>query len=138
MKQYRKEELLFRLPTFADHRGMLTSVQNCENFPFEIKRVFWIYDVPSAAQRGGHAHTSCDELLIAVNGSFDVAVDDGRNKYTYHMNNSRVGLFIPASVWCELLNFSKDCVCLVMASQTYSEEGYINSYEEFKHFSEHK
>ena len=138
MKQYKKEKLLFRLPTFADHRGMLTSAENCENFPFEIKRVFWIYDVPSAAQRGGHAHTSCDELLIAVNGSFDVDVYDGTNKYSYHMNNPRIGLLIPANVWCELQDFSEDCTCLVMASQAYSEEGYINSYEDFKNLAKRK
>ena len=138
MKEYSREELLYKLPTFADHRGMLTAIENGEQLPFKISRAFWIYEIPNQTQRGGHAHISCDELLVAIHGSFDVMVDDGTNQYTYHMDNPRIGLLVPSNTWCELQNFSIDCVCLALASQKYSDEGYINNYEEFKNLTKNE
>lgn len=112
----------------CDPRGSLTVVQH-EDFCFE--RVFWIYNVPQGSERGGHAHRSCAELLIALHGSFDLDLHDGKQSITVHLDNPSRGVIIRPMVWCRLYNFSPDFVGLCLASQPYKPEGYINSFEEF-------
>lgn len=101
------------------------------DFPFAVRRIFYIYDVPSAAVRGLHSHCSYHEVLVAVRGSFDVEVDDGSSRKIIKMENSSVGLYLPPGIWAKQMNFSEDVCCLVFASGKYEREGYINSYEEF-------
>jgi len=119
------------LPQIKDHRGNLSFIESSNQIPFEIKRVYYLYDVPGGAERGGHAHKEFQEFIIAINGSFDVILDDGFTKKTYHLNRSYYGLFVPSNIWRELNNFSSGSVCLVLASQLFNESDYIRSYEDF-------
>ena len=123
---------LFNLPKIYDIRGNLTFIENQKHIPFEIKRVFYLYDVPAGESRAGHALKECQQFLIAVSGSFDVTVDDGRIKTRFTMNRPYIGLYVPALCWRELDNFSSSSVCLVLASEFYDEAGYIYDYEDFK------
>ena len=123
---------LLNLPKIYDIRGNLTFIENQKHIPFEIKRVFYLYDVPAGESRAGHALKECQQFLIAVSGSFDVTVDDGRKKTRYTLNRPYIGLFVPALCWRELDNFSSSSVCLVLASELYDEAGYIYDYEDFK------
>ena len=111
--------------------GSLSVVEN-EVIPFSIKRVYYLYDVPKNGKRGGHAHKNLFQVLIAVNGSFEVLLDDGFNKKIIILNRPDVGLYIPNGIWREMNNFSKNSVCLVLASENYDEEDYIRNYEDFK------
>ena len=111
--------------------GSLSVVEN-EVIPFSIKRVYYLYDVPKNGKRGGHAHKNLFQVLIAVNGSFEVLLDDGFNKKIIILNRPDVGLYIPNGIWREMNNFSKNSVCLVLASESYDEEDYIRNYEDFK------
>jgi hypothetical protein len=120
------------LPKISDPRGNLTFVESKGHIPFEIKRIFYLYDVPGGETRAGHALKICDQFVIAVSGSFDVVVKDGVEKTRYSLNRSFYGLYIPAMVWRELENFSSGSVCLVLASETYNADDYIRTYEEFK------
>lgn len=120
------------LPKITDQRGNLTFVEGNNHIPFEIKRVYYLYDVPGGAERGGHAHYNLQQLIIAMSGSFDVIMDDGTNKQRFHLNRSYNGLLIPTMLWRELDNFSSGSVCLVLASEKYLEEDYIRDYEKFK------
>ena len=120
------------LPKSQDPRGNLTFIEGNVHIPFQIKRVFYLYDVPGGEMRAGHALKTCQQFVIAASGSFDVIIDDGIEKTRYHLNRSFYGLFIPALVWRELDNFSSGSVCLVLASETYDAQGYYRSYEEFK------
>src|ERR1700744_6168103 len=104
------------LPKVADPRGNLTFIEGERHIPFDIKRVFYLYDVPGGADRGGHANKESHQVLIAMSGSFDVIVDDGASRQRYHLNRSYYGLYIPAMIWRELDNFSSGSVCLVLAS----------------------
>lgn len=122
---------LIQIPRIKDPRGNLSIVEN-DTVPFEIKRVYYLYDVPSDAYRGGHAHKEQHELLIAVSGSFEVILDNGQQKDTVMLNKPNIGLLIPTMVWRELQNFSSGAVCLVLASDVFAEEDYIRDYDNFK------
>lgn len=122
---------LLELPKITDPRGNLTFVEENKHIPYDIKRVFFLYDVPGGENRAGHALKKCNQLLIAASGSFDVTLDDGREKQTFHLNRSYYGLHIPPLVWREIDNFSSGSVCMVLASEFYSEADYYREYDEF-------
>lgn len=123
---------LVELPKISDPRGNLTFIEGMEHVPFEIKRVYYLYDVPGGAERGGHAHKELHQLIIAMSGSFDVVLDDGVNKKRIHLNRSYFGLYICPMIWRELDNFSSGSVCMVLASNHYSESDYYREYDTFK------
>jgi dTDP-4-dehydrorhamnose 3,5-epimerase-like enzyme len=114
-----------------DTRGNLSVIQG-EAIPFEMKRVYYLYDIPSGGRRGGHSHKNCQELLVALSGSFDVILSDGHEQKTVTLNKPNVGLLIPNGIWRELENFSSGSVCLVLASAVFEEEDYIRNFEDFK------
>jgi len=118
-------------PRIADPRGNLSVVQGCEHVPFDIRRVFYLYDVPGGASRGGHAHHREQQVLIAVSGSFDVILDDGAERRTFTLNRPFRGLLIPPGVWRVLDNFSSGSVCLTLSSVDYDESDYIRDYDVF-------
>ena len=120
------------LPKVDDARGNLTFIEEDSHVPFQIKRVYYLYDIPGGESRGGHAHKNLEQFIIAANGSFDVVIDDGYNSMRFHLNRSYYGLYIPRMVWRELDNFSSGSVCLVLASEHYEEEDYIRNYNDFK------
>jgi hypothetical protein len=122
---------LINLPKIADHRGNLTFIESDFHIPFSIKRVYYLYDVPSGAERGGHAHRKLEQLLIAIAGSFDIVIDNGISKKRLHLNRPFSGLYIPNMIWREMDNFSSGSVCLVLASEHYDETDYYRSYEDF-------
>ncbi|MCD8296053.1 MAG: FdtA/QdtA family cupin domain-containing protein [Prevotella sp.] len=122
---------IIELPKVIDARGNLTVAESIKSIPFNVKRVYWVYDVPGGECRGGHAHKDCLEILIAVSGSFNVTLDDGTNKTTYLLNHPYQGLFIDKSIWRTLDDFSSGAVCLVLASEYFEEEDYIREYDEF-------
>lgn len=118
-------------PKIADPRGNLTFVEGSRHIPFDIRRVYYLYDVPGGAERGGHAHKRLQQVLIAMSGSFDVVLDDGRRKRRIHMNRSYYGLYIPTMIWREIDNFSSGSVCMVLASEYYEEDDYFREYQAF-------
>ena len=121
---------LLEIPKIHDTRGNLSVIEG-NVIPFEIKRVYYLYDVPSDGYRGGHAHKELRQLLIALSGSFDVVLKDGISEKIVTLNKPNYGLLIPTGIWRELQNFSSGSVCLVLASDEYSEEDYIRDYNEF-------
>lgn len=123
---------IIELPKITDVRGNLTFIEQNNHVPFEIKRVYYLYDVPGGETRGGHAHKQLQQFIVAAMGSFDVILDDGFEKKRFHMNRSYYGLYIPRMVWRELDNFSSGSVCLVLASELYDKEDYIYDYETYK------
>lgn len=123
---------LVNLPKITDPEGNLTPIEGGRHLPFEIKRVFYLYDVPGGATRAGHALKTCQQFIIAMSGSFDVMLDDGTGTKRYHLNRSYTGLYVPALIWRELENFSSGSVCTVLASEVYDEKGYYRDYEEFR------
>ncbi len=120
------------LPKIADPRGNLTFLEGARHCPFEIKRVYYLYDVPGGETRAGHAHRLLDQLIIAASGSFDVVLDDGRERKKYFLNRSYFGLYIPRMIWRELEDFSSGSVCLVLASEFYDAGDYYRDYDEFR------
>jgi|SRR5688572_13760951 len=122
---------LIDLPQILNPKGNLTFVEAGRHVPFEIQRVYYLYDVPGGAQRGGHAHKALTQLVIAMSGSFDVVLDDGRDKKRIHLNRSYTGLYICPMIWRELDNFSSGSVCLVLASNMYDESDYYRDYAEY-------
>ncbi|MDD2987194.1 FdtA/QdtA family cupin domain-containing protein [Flavobacterium sp.] len=122
---------LLQLPKIKDPRGNLSVIEK-EVIPYEIKRVYYLYDVPSGAERGGHSHRVQKEFLVALSGSFNVIVNDGLNEQVFTLNNPSEGLLIHNGVWRELKNFSSGAVCLVVASDVFEEEDYIRDFQEFK------
>jgi dTDP-4-dehydrorhamnose 3,5-epimerase-like enzyme len=122
---------LITLPKIEDPRGNLSVIEGTV-IPFEIKRVYYLYDVPSGSERGGHSHIEQQELLIALSGSFEVVLKDGLNEKNITLNKPNAGLLIPKGIWRELQNFSSGSVCLVVASDVFSEADYIRDYEAFK------
>ena len=121
---------LISIPKIEDNRGNLSVVEN-DVIPFEIKRVYYLYDVPAGAERGGHAHIDQKEFLIALSGSFDVVLNDGQNQQIVSLNKPYEGLLINQGIWRELNNFSSGSVCLVIASAVYDEQDYIREFDEF-------
>lgn len=115
-----------------DTRGNLTFIEACRHVPFDIKRVYYLYDVPGGASRGGHAHRRLEQFVIAASGSFTVITDNGVTKEDFYLNRSYYGLYIPTMTWREIDNFSSGSVCLVLASEPYDKEDYIRDYAEFK------
>ena len=124
-----KVELL-EIPKVHDYRGKLAVIEK-STIPFQMQRVYYLYDVPSDAYRGGHAHKKQESVLIALSGSFEVVVDDGKEKKRIMLNKPNVGLYIPTGIWREIENFSSGSVCLVMASTHFEEADYIRDYEDF-------
>jgi hypothetical protein len=120
------------LPRINDPRGNLTFVEGGRHVPFEIKRIYYLYDVPGGAARGGHAHKDLRQLIIAMSGSFDVHLDDGLEKKVVHMNRSYNGLIVCPMIWREICNFSSGAVCLVLASIYYDEDDYYRDYSQFQ------
>jgi hypothetical protein len=119
------------LPRINDPRGNLTFIEGDIHVPFSIQRVYYLYDVPGGAERGGHAHRNLQQLIIAMSGSFDVVLDDGCSKQRFHLNRSYQGLYVCPMIWRELDNFSSGSVCVVLASNRYDESDYYRSYEDF-------
>ena len=119
------------LPKIIDPRGNLTVAEQTIEVPFGISRVYWTYDIPSGEYRGGHAHKTCEEMIVAVSGSFNVTLDDGTERKTYHLNHPYQGLYVGTGVWRTLDDFSSGAVCLVLASHLFDEEDYIREYDEF-------
>ena len=123
---------IIELRKICDPRGNLTVAEQMKNVPFDVKRVYWTYDVPSGESRGGHAHKECVEMIIAVSGSFTVTLDDGKgNRKDFHLNHPWQGLLVNTGIWRTLEDFSSGAVCLVLASELYDEEDYIYEYEDY-------
>ncbi len=127
---------IIELPKFLDSRGNLSFVENYSQIPFEIKRVYWLYDVPGGVGRGGHAEINNEELIIALSGSFEILVDDGKEQKTFILNRSYYGLYIPKGLWREIKNFSTNALALEFGSIPYDVIDYIRDYETFLHYSE--
>jgi hypothetical protein len=120
---------LIDLPKIHDPRGNLTFIEGGTHIPFDIQRVYYLYDVPGGSERGGHAHKALHQLIIAMSGSFDVLLDDGRVKKRFHLNRPYCGLYICPMIWRELENFSSGSVCMVLASNKYDEDDYYRDYD---------
>ena len=123
---------LVDLPRIKDQRGNLSFIEGGHHIPFEIQRVFYLYDVPGGAERGGHAHLKLEQFIIALSGSFDVVVDDGSGKKRIHLNRSYTGLYVGPMIWGQLDNFSSGSVCMVLASNRYDEADYIRDYDAYR------
>ena len=119
------------LPKISDPRGNLTFIENSKHIPFDIKRVYYLYDVPGGSDRGAHAHKNLHQFIVAMSGSFDVELDDGRNKKKFHLNRSHYGLYVCPMMWRLLDNFSSGSVCMVLASELYSAQDYLRDYDAF-------
>ncbi|WP_309732793.1 FdtA/QdtA family cupin domain-containing protein [Chamaesiphon sp. OTE_75_metabat_556] len=122
---------IIHLPKIQDPRGNLTFIESNNHIPFETKRVFYLYDVPGGSNRAGHALKKCAQFLVAMSGSFDVIVNDGICKQTYHLNRSYYGLYLPPLTWREIDNFSSGSVCMAIASELYNESDYYRDYQDF-------
>ena len=122
---------LVNLKEISDPRGKLTVIESLKDVPFEIKRIYYIYSVSPATSRGLHAHKALSQVVIAVSGKFEIKLDDGEKTEIFLMNKPNIGLFIPPGIWREMLDFSADAVCLVLASDFYLESDYIRDYDEF-------
>ena len=132
--EFRKNNIYSPIESVTGRVKTVSSIlekMQMKNIPFDIARVYWTYDVPSGERRGGHAHRTCEEIVIAVSGSFDVEVFDGRERKTFHLNHPYQGLYIGTGVWRTLEDFSSGAVCLVLASELFDEEEYIYDYDEF-------
>ena len=128
------EPRILELSKFTDPRGNLSVIEELKDIPFEIERTYWIYDVPGGEYRGGHAFRETQELIVALSGSFDVILDNGKEKQSFHLNRSYYGLYVPKNTWRELNNFSTNSLALVLASTQYNEDDYIRDYDEFLKF----
>ena len=126
-----KDCKITELPKILDPRGNLTFIEGNSHIPFDIQRVYYLYDVPGGAERGGHAHKKLQQLIIAMSGSFDVVLDDGNEKKRFHLNRSYFGLYVPTMIWRELDNFSSGSVCMVLASNRYHESDYYRDYGQY-------
>lgn len=121
---------LIQIPTIEDTRGNLAVIQT-DAIPFEFKRIYYLFDVPSSAFRGGHSHKNQHEVIIALSGSFTVTVNDGKEKSSFLLNKPNIGLYLPTGIWRELENFSSGAVCLVLASDIFDEADYIRDFDQF-------
>ena len=122
---------LIDLPKISDPRGNLSFIEGGQHIPFDIKRVYYLYDVPGGSDRGSHAHKSLHQFIVAMSGSFDVVLDDGKQKQRFHLNRSYYGLYMCPMMWRDLDNFSSGAVCMVLASSHYDQADYIRDYQEF-------
>jgi len=125
---------ILNLPKIEDQRGNLSFIEEENHIPFKIKRTYWIYDVPGGQKRGGHAFKEQQELIVALSGSFDVVVDDGKTKQTFTLNRSYYGLYISAGMWRQMQNFSTNSLALVISSTHYNEMDYIRDYQEIEKY----
>lgn len=125
------EDKIIDLPKILDPRGNLTVAQSMDHIPFNVSRVYWVYDVPAGESRGGHAHKQCREFIVAASGSFTVTLDDGYTQTSYHLNHPWQGLYVETGVWRTLNDFSSGAVCLVLASYPFEEDDYIRDYNDF-------
>ena len=125
---------IINLPKFEDPRGNLSFIEEEEHIPFTIERTYWIYDVPGGQVRGGHAFKKQQELIVALSGSFDVLVDDGKKKEIFSLNRSYYGLYVPAGLWRQMQNFSTNSLALVLSSTQFNADDYIYDYEAFLNF----
>lgn len=130
-----KEAHIIQLPKIEDVRGNLSFIEDGTHIPFDVARAFWIYDVPGGEHRGGHAYKTSEEFIVALSGSFDVVLDTGKEKKTYHLNRSYYGLYVPKMVWREMNNFSTNSLALVLSSTMYDASDYIRDYSQFKTLS---
>jgi hypothetical protein len=126
-----KDCRLVDLPRVTDSRGNLTFIESGQHIPFDIARVYYLYDVPGGAERGGHAHKDLQQLIVSMSGSFDVVLDDGHENRRFHMNRSYFGLYVCNMIWRTLGNFSSGSVCLVLASNRYQDDDYYRDYAAF-------
>ena len=122
---------IVQLPKISDPRGNLSFIEGGQHIPFDIKRVYYLYDVPGGSDRGSHAHKKLHQFIVAMSGSFDVVLDDGQNKQRFHLNRSHYGLYVCPMMWRDLDNFSSGAVCMVLASEHYDEADYIRDYALF-------
>lgn len=122
---------IIELPKITDTRGNLSFIEGGRHVPFDIKRVYYLYDVPGGADRGAHAHKGLQQFIIAMSGSFDVVLDDGKSQKRFHLNRSYYGLYVCPMMWRYLDNFSSGAVCMVLASDYYNEDDYIRDYDAF-------
>jgi dTDP-4-dehydrorhamnose 3,5-epimerase-like enzyme len=122
---------LLNLPKVLDDRGNLSFFENSNQVPFDIKRVYWIYDVPGGEQRGGHAYKELQEFIVALSGSFDVILHDGREEKRFTLNRSYYGLYVPSMIWRHIENFSTNSLALIAANNNYNQEDYIRNFDEF-------
>ncbi|MEG1545832.1 MAG: FdtA/QdtA family cupin domain-containing protein [Bacteroides sp.] len=129
---------VFELPKEHNRAGNLTAVNNGVEIPFEVKRVFYIYDIPSGVIRGAHAHKETYQYIIAASSSFDILLDDGCNKKIVHLDRPNFGLLVPPGIWCQLLNFSSAAICMVLTSHLYNESDYIREYSNYLSFKQCK
>jgi dTDP-4-dehydrorhamnose 3,5-epimerase-like enzyme len=125
------DAIIMNLPKIEDPRGNLSIIEEEKNIPFKIERTYWIYDVPGGQLRGGHAFKVQQEFIVALSGSFDVVVDDGREKKLFSLNRSYYGLYIPAGLWRQMENFSTNSLAIVLSSTAFSEDDYIREYDDF-------
>lgn len=126
------ETQIIELPKFLDRRGNLSFIEQFKQIPFKIERTYWIYDVPGGEKRGGHAYKENQEFIVALSGSFDVILDDGKERKVFHLNRSYYGLYIPKGLWRQMENFSTNSLALVLASTPFNKEDYVYDYNEFK------
>lgn len=126
------ESRIIQLPKFLDSRGNLSVIEEFKEIPFKIERTYWVYDVPGGEARGGHAYQENQEFIVAMSGSFDVILDDGKEKQTFHLNRSYYGLYVPKGIWREMENFSTNSLALVLSSTKYDVNDYIRDYNLFK------
>ena len=120
------------LTKIHNRAGNITIIQNGSHQPFDIKRIYYLYDVPGGSERGGHAHKALHQLIVAASGSFDVIIDDGRGKKIIQLNRPNFGLLIIPGIWREIVNFSSGAICLVLASEKYTEDDYVRNYSDFE------
>jgi hypothetical protein len=129
---------VYELDKVHNRSGNLTAIEDQMDIPFDVKRLYYLYDVPGGAERGGHAHKDLHQLIVAASGCFDVVLDDGKNKKIVELNRPYFGLYIVPGIWRELINFSSGAICLVLASEKYDVKDYIRDYNEFLKYSNEK
>ena len=129
---------IINLPKIEDRRGNLSFIEGNNHIPFEVKRTYWIYDVPGGQFRGSHAYKELQEFIVALSGSFDVVLDNGKEKKKFPLNRSYYGLYVPNMIWRTLENFSTNALCMILASRHFSEDDYLRNYDAFLEFTRHE